>query len=247
MDSIRAQAQLGRPANRAANDWLVRTYKSWGIDVKNEQYGTWRDWTRGPSGLQLLAPRVRVLEATMHAWSASTPAGGVTADVVMLPSASEVVDSAGFVRWLAGAKGKLVLASMPQPTCRPDSDIKTWADSGDVSHAVALRDSVPANGLRGSLPLTSARATSRWFSSAPESPGSSRTRGHAGGASTRSKQPGSARSRRSTSRARTTACWRDSPPTASIHASTPWRRDARTQRVAGVQHDRAHPGIREAE
>src|SRR3954464_206845 len=56
MDSIGPRL-TGSPANRAANDLLVRTYKSWGIDVKNEQYGTWRDWTRGASGLDLVAPR----------------------------------------------------------------------------------------------------------------------------------------------------------------------------------------------
>jgi carboxypeptidase Q len=131
----------GSPANRASNDWLLRTYKAWGIEAKNEQYGTWRDWTRGSSGLELVAPRARVLEATMHAWSAATPAGGVTADVVMVPEASEHLDSAGFARWLAGANGKLVLASMPQPTCRPNSDIRVWADSAVYHHAVAARDS----------------------------------------------------------------------------------------------------------
>src|SRR3982750_4684614 len=73
MDSIGPRL-TGSPANRAANDWLLRTYKSWGIDAKNEQYGTWRDWTRGVSGLTLVAPRTRVLEATMHAWSATTAA-----------------------------------------------------------------------------------------------------------------------------------------------------------------------------
>src|SRR5580765_4138927 len=83
MDSIGPRL-TGSPANRAANDWLLRTYKSWGIDARNEQYGTWRDWTRGPSSLTLVAPRVRVLEATMHAWSVATAAGGVTADVVIM-------------------------------------------------------------------------------------------------------------------------------------------------------------------
>ena len=80
----------------------------------------------------------------MYAWSGATPAGGVTADVVMIPSAKELVDSAGFARWLAGVKGKLVLAGMPQPTCRPDSDIRFWADSTVYHHAVLLRDSVSA-------------------------------------------------------------------------------------------------------
>ncbi len=143
MDSIGPRL-TGSPANRAANEWLLRTYKAWGVDAKNEQYGTWRDWTRGPSRLELVAPRVRVLEATMHAWSAATPAGGVTADVVIIPTAAEIGDSAGFVRWLGGVKGKLVLASMPQTTCRPDSDLRFWADSAVYHHAVALRDSAQA-------------------------------------------------------------------------------------------------------
>ena len=65
MDSIGPRL-TGSPANRAANDWLVRTYQGWGIDVKNERFGTWRDWTRGPSSVQLIAPRRRELEATMH-------------------------------------------------------------------------------------------------------------------------------------------------------------------------------------
>ena len=143
MDSIGPRL-TGSPANRAANEWLLRTYKSWGIDAKNEQYGTWRDWTRGPSSLTLVAPRTRVFEATMHAWSAATPSAGITADVVIIPPASELRDSAGYARWLAGVRGRLVLASMPQFTCRPDSDIRFWADSLVYRHAAAQRDSVTA-------------------------------------------------------------------------------------------------------
>ncbi len=144
MDSIGPRL-TGSPANRAANEWLLRTYKSWGIDAKNEQYGTWRDWTRGVSSLELVSPRTRVLEATMHAWSGTTPAGGVTAEVVMIPPASELKDSAGFARWLGTIKGKLVLGNSPQVSCRPDSDIKYWADSAVYRHAVAMRDSVVAD------------------------------------------------------------------------------------------------------
>ena len=102
MDSIGPRL-TGSPANRAANDWLLRTYKAWGIDVKNEQYGTWRDWTRGSSGLELVAPRARVLEATMHAWSAATPDGGVTADVVIVPDAPRARRQRG-LRALAGRR-----------------------------------------------------------------------------------------------------------------------------------------------
>jgi carboxypeptidase Q len=140
MDSIGPRL-TGSAANRAANDWLVRTYRSWGINASNEQYGTWRDWTRGASSLELVSPRTRVLEATMYAWSAPTPSAGVTADVVDLPTPAEVRDSAGFAHWLSGVRGKLVLIGMAQPTCRPDEDLRTWADSAIYAHAVAKRDS----------------------------------------------------------------------------------------------------------
>ncbi|MEO7041436.1 MAG: M28 family peptidase [Gemmatimonadaceae bacterium] len=140
MDSIGPRL-TGSSANRAANDYLLKTYKSWGIDARNEKYGTWRDWTRGKSTLELVSPRYRVLEATMHAWSATTPAGGVTADVVIIPASGQITDSAGFARWLQSAKGKLVLISEPQTTCRPDADIRAWADSATYQHAVFQRDS----------------------------------------------------------------------------------------------------------
>src|SRR5881628_1984916 len=71
MDSIGPRL-TGSPANRAANDWLLRTYKSWGIDAKNEQYGTWRSWRRGPSHVDLISPRARTLEATMLSFSPGT-------------------------------------------------------------------------------------------------------------------------------------------------------------------------------
>ena len=39
----------GTPDLKRANDWLVSTYKSWGIDARNEKIGTWRGWRRGYS------------------------------------------------------------------------------------------------------------------------------------------------------------------------------------------------------
>ena len=38
---------MGTPNLKRADDWLVATYKSWGVDAKEEQYGTWRGWERG--------------------------------------------------------------------------------------------------------------------------------------------------------------------------------------------------------
>src|SRR5690348_16367761 len=52
----------GTPDQKRGNDWLVQTYKSFGIDAQNEQYGTWRGWRRGTSHIDLVSPRVRSLE-----------------------------------------------------------------------------------------------------------------------------------------------------------------------------------------
>ncbi|MFL5560605.1 MAG: M28 family peptidase [Gemmatimonadaceae bacterium] len=139
MDSIGPRL-MGSPQNRAANDWLVKTYQSWGISAKNEQYGTWRDWKRGQSRVELLAPRARTLEATMLAWSAPTPRAGVSGEVVIIPSASVTKDSAGFNRWLGTVKGKIVMISFPQPTCRPDSSWARWATEDWFTAMRAERD-----------------------------------------------------------------------------------------------------------
>jgi len=137
MDSIGPRL-TGSPANRAANDWLVRTYTAWGIPAHNEKYGTWRDWTRGQSRVELVAPHAKTMEATMLAWSPATPTGGTTGEVVMLPHAT---DSASFNAWLSTVRGKFVLVSYPQPTCRPDTDWKAWASPAIYAAMAAARDS----------------------------------------------------------------------------------------------------------
>ncbi|HEX6600920.1 MAG TPA: M28 family peptidase [Gemmatimonadaceae bacterium] len=139
MDSIGPRL-TGSPANRAANDWLVRTYGSWGITARNEKYGTWRDWTRGQSRVELTQPRVRTLEATQLAWSPATPPGGLTGEVVNLPVYGAALDSAGFARWLGTVRGKFVLMSFPQPTCRPDASWQQWATPATFQSMQAERD-----------------------------------------------------------------------------------------------------------
>jgi hypothetical protein len=119
-DSLGPRLQ-GAPDTKRAQDWLVRIYASWGIDARNEQYGTWRGWRRGVSHVDLVAPRVRTLEATMVGYSPGTGGRDVTAGTIILP---RFADSSEFVRWLPQARGKLVLVSAPQPTCRPSED---WA------------------------------------------------------------------------------------------------------------------------
>jgi len=112
------------PGMKRANDWLVHTYGQWGVQAKNEQYGTWRGWRRGTSHIDLMSPRVRSLEGMMLAWSPGTGGKDVTAGLVILPL---LKDSTEFARWLPAVKGKHVLISAAQPTCRPPEDWTQFA------------------------------------------------------------------------------------------------------------------------
>jgi carboxypeptidase Q len=114
---------MGSPNLRAAQNWLVQTYHMWGIDAKNEQYGTWRGWRRGWSHIDLVSPRVRSLEGQMVGYSPGTGGRDLTASTIVLP---RFADSTEFVRWLPQARGKLVLVAAPMPTCRPPED---WAQN----------------------------------------------------------------------------------------------------------------------
>ena len=125
------------PGMTAAQNWLIATYTTLGITARKEQYGTWRSWRRGKTHIDLVAPRTRTLEGTALAWSPPTPRGKpVRAPVVILP---DVADSTALVAWLPQAKGKFVLISMPQPTCRPDDSWEKWAAPGGLDTLKARR------------------------------------------------------------------------------------------------------------
>ena len=131
----------GSPDLKRANDWLVKTYRSWGIEARNEKIGTWRGWRRGHSHIDLVSPRVRTLEGTMLGYSPGTGKKDVIATTIILPSFN---DSTEFVKWLAKARGKLVLVSGPQPTCRPRED---WAENA-TPESRAKMDSLRARTTR---------------------------------------------------------------------------------------------------
>lgn len=111
----------GTPQGVEASDWVMKMYRSWGIDAHREKYGTWRGWRRGYSHIDLVKPRVRTLEATMLGDSPGTAGKNVVGGTIVLPM---VADSNEFVKWLPQAKGKFVLISPDYPTCRPEEE---WA------------------------------------------------------------------------------------------------------------------------
>ncbi len=135
LDSIGPRL-TGSPQLAAANDWLVGLYRQWGIQAENEQYGTWKGWERGITHVDLVAPWVRTLDATMLAWSRGT-AKPVEGDVIALPASA---DPAAVAAWKKQAKGKWVLASLPEPTCRPLGEWQGFADPDGYDAFVAARD-----------------------------------------------------------------------------------------------------------
>ncbi|HEY5441206.1 MAG TPA: M28 family peptidase [Gemmatimonadaceae bacterium] len=134
LDSIGPRL-TGSPELRAASDWAISQYKSWGIDAKREQYGTWRGWRRGVSHIDLVEPRVRSLAGTMLAWSPGTNGKPVKAEAIVLP---KFKDSTEFVKWLPKAKGKIVLLSPAWPTCRPSEDWNRWGTAASIARMDTL-------------------------------------------------------------------------------------------------------------
>jgi hypothetical protein len=115
---------VGTPQMKNAHDWAVKKYDSWGISAENEEYGTWRGWERGITHIDLVEPRLRTLQGRQLAWSPSTGKKGITAEVVLLPEAS---DSTAFANMLSSVKGKFVMISVNEPTGRPPYNWEEWA------------------------------------------------------------------------------------------------------------------------
>jgi hypothetical protein len=135
MDSVGPRL-TGSPGQKAAHDWAVKTYASWGIDAKNEPYGTWTGWRRGTAHVDMIAPRVRTLMAVTPAWGGSTK-GPVEGDVALLP---EATNAAAFEAWLPQAKGKFILTVPALVSCRPDSDYEQYGQQGALERMDSAQD-----------------------------------------------------------------------------------------------------------
>lgn len=128
---------VGSSQMKKAHDWVIEKYKGWGIAAENQQWGQWRGWERGVSHIDMVFPRVQSLRGTQLAWSPKTPAAGLTAEVVMIPFAT---DSIQFKKQLSGVKGKFVLISMPQFSGRPDDNWEAFARKEAVEKMKSDRD-----------------------------------------------------------------------------------------------------------
>lgn len=131
---------IGSPQLLKANDWLVTTYKSWGINARNEKYGTWPGWERGTTQIIMTSPRTDQLDGIQLAWSPTTPAGKpIEADVIAL---SLLKDSLALQAWLPKAKGKIVLIAQPQISGRPEASWKEYALEADYKNFLEQKEKV---------------------------------------------------------------------------------------------------------
>ena len=115
---------MGTPQLVQASNWLVNTYKTWGIEAQSEQYGTWKGWERGETEVVMTAPRKVQLQGMQLAWSPQTPKGkALEAEVIALPL---LRDSIARQNWLPSAEGKTGLISKHELPGRPET---SWKES----------------------------------------------------------------------------------------------------------------------
>jgi hypothetical protein len=170
MDSIGPRL-AGSPELAAAQDWLMRVYRSWGVPVRKEEYGSWNGWRQGHLHVDMVAPRTQTLEAELLAWSPGTD-GPVTGEVVVPPQG---LTQANVGEWLQTIEGKFVLAMAPEPMCRAPHELEENARPETVARLDSLRQAWrvefaqrvrPLGGNRGPALLGQSGAagiiTSRW-------------------------------------------------------------------------------------
>ncbi|MGO3164537.1 MAG: M20/M25/M40 family metallo-hydrolase [Sphingobacteriaceae bacterium] len=130
---------VGTPQMTQANEWAVETFKRWGIDAQNQQFGEWHGWERGISHIDMTHPRLKTIAGTQLAWSPTTNGKTIEGEVISLP---DIKDSLEFQKWLPEVKGKYVMISMPQPTGRPDHNWKEYATEESLEKMTKERDSL---------------------------------------------------------------------------------------------------------
>lgn len=119
----------GTPGFTNAVEWITGKYNSWGIDVRQEQYGTWNGWEQGVLHVDMIEPRVQTLNAHLLAWSPGSD-GPIEGEVVAIPAfadESEVED------WLGSIRGKVILAAPAEITCRAPESLESLARESTVA------------------------------------------------------------------------------------------------------------------
>jgi carboxypeptidase Q len=127
----------GSPGMERAQAWAVDALRRWGVSARLERYGTWEGWERGTSHVDLVSPRVRSLEGRILAWSPGTGGRPVEAGVSVLPSLTTPAEWQSF---LGTVRGRWVLLSFPQPTCRTNDQWRQFGTDASVRRLAEARE-----------------------------------------------------------------------------------------------------------
>lgn len=105
------------PGMRAAERWTQEKFKAWGLaNVRTEGFDFGRGWSIESASVTMQSPRRMSLRTLPVAWTPATPAGGITAPLVVAP----MKRPRDFAEWEGKLKGKIVAVSYPRPPADAD-------------------------------------------------------------------------------------------------------------------------------
>ncbi len=131
----------GSSADQAAHAWVADVYHRWGMTTTTQAVDSVAGWERGAAHVDLVSPRARTLAATPLAWSPGTLAD-VQAEVLTLPDIADAADTAAFDRWLPAVRGRFVLISVAEPSCRTNEVWQKYATPASYERMWAQRDAL---------------------------------------------------------------------------------------------------------
>lgn len=100
------------PGMRMAERWTQDKFKGWGLsNVRTESFDFGRGWSIESASVTLESPRRLSLRTIPVAWTPATPAGGITAPLIVAP----MKRPRDFAEWTGKLKGKIVAISFPRP------------------------------------------------------------------------------------------------------------------------------------
>lgn len=118
------------PGMRTAERWTQERFKAWGLtNVHTEGFDFGRGWSIESASVTLEAPRRMSLRSLPVAWTPATPAGGITAPLVVAP----MKRPRDFAEWQGKLKGKIVAVSFPRPPADADKPAFERLDSEAIS------------------------------------------------------------------------------------------------------------------
>ena len=91
----------------AAADWVLATLRNDGLDNVHRETVRVRRWIRGPERVELVAPRTETFPVLGFGGTVATPAGGITAPVLVVTNFAELTARA------AEAQGRIVVFNAP--------------------------------------------------------------------------------------------------------------------------------------